>query len=54
MAVVISEVIVGLEGERKLCARFTDPAAALRAWNEAQALSSGVDLVNLEAEECLN
>ena len=43
---------IGLEGETRVCATYADPQDASQAYQRAQALVKGVDLVNLVAEPC--
>jgi hypothetical protein len=48
----MSETRIGLEGERRLCAEFAEPKAAREAWNQANAIVGGLDLIRLEARPC--
>jgi hypothetical protein len=43
---------IGLEGETRLCAEFSDEHAADRFFDQLHRLSLGVDLVNLKKEAC--
>ena len=43
---------IGLEGETRLCAEFSDEKAAERFFNQLHRLSLGVDLVNIKKEAC--
>jgi len=43
---------IGLEGEKRMCVEYEDPADGARAWERASAIVKGVDLVNLVAEPC--
>lgn len=43
---------IGLEGETRLCAEFSDEKAADTLFEQIQRLSLGVDLVNVKRELC--
>lgn len=43
---------IGLEGETRLCAEFSDEQAADTLFEQIQRLSLGVDLVNVKRELC--
>lgn len=43
---------IGLEGETRLCAEFSDEQAADQFFNELHHFSRGVDLVNIKKETC--
>jgi len=43
---------IGLEGETRLCAEFSDEQIADRFFNQLHRLSFGVDLVNMKKEAC--
>lgn len=43
---------IGLEGETRLCAEFSDEQVADRFFNQLHRLSLGVDLVNIKKETC--
>lgn len=43
---------IGLEGETRLCAEFSDEYAADKFFDQLHRLSHGVDLVNIKKEAC--
>jgi hypothetical protein len=43
---------IGLEGETRLCAEFSDEQVADRFFNQIYRFSLGVDLVNMKKETC--
>lgn len=43
---------IGLEGETRLCAEFSDEQTADQFFNELHLFSRGVDLVNMKREPC--
>ncbi len=49
----VHETIIGLEGERRICAEFIDEIAGRKAWIRAEAIVAGVELVNLRVEPCV-
>jgi len=53
VSVIVHETIIGLEGERRICADFIDPEAARIAWERTETIIDGVELVNLRAETCM-
>ena len=52
IVVQTTEVRIGLEGETRLCATFSDHASAVDAWRAIRPIVDGVELINLEAEAC--
>lgn len=50
--VSVAEARIGLEGERRLCARFRDAASAEAALVRLRALSDGVELLDVRAGPC--
>jgi hypothetical protein len=52
LRVHVATARLGLEGETRLCVEYADPAAGGRAYERAQALAKGVELVNLVAGPC--
>jgi hypothetical protein len=48
----ITEERIGLEGETRLCVTFPDAQQAERAEARLQAMTAGVDLLNLTREPC--
>ena len=50
--VTVATARIGLEGETRLCVEYQDPADAVQAYERAQALVKGIDLVNLVAGPC--
>ena len=51
-AVRITEVRIGLEGERRLCAAFADAALANTAWQRVKTIIDRVDLVEIKEDAC--
>lgn len=51
-ALQMSETRIGLEGERRLCAVFADPALADAAWQRIRQIAAGVDLVDISQRPC--
>ena len=43
---------IGLEGETRLCAEFSDERIAEKFFNQLHRLSLGVDLLNVKKETC--
>ena len=43
---------IGLEGETRLCAEFSDEHAADKFFDQLHSLTHGVDLVNIKKEVC--
>lgn len=50
--IVISRFRIGVEGETKLCAEFSDPLLGGRLLAQIRELSRNVDLINVAAESC--
>jgi hypothetical protein len=50
--VEVSDTRIGLEGETRVCAKFTSSDLAGKAWMQMQRLSAGADLVQLKPEKC--
>jgi hypothetical protein len=50
--VSIKQSRIGLEGETRLCADFSDPEAAHKALMALENLAKGVKLVNIRNEPC--
>lgn len=50
----ISTRRLGIEGETRLCAQFTDTAQAQAALRDIRKLASGVELLNVVEEPCAN
>jgi hypothetical protein len=50
--IAISRYRIGLEGETKLCAEFSDPQLGGRLLAQIQDLSRGIDLINVLVESC--
>lgn len=50
--ITITKKRLGLEGETRLCATFTDQSLAKEVMEHIQRFASGVDLVNLIEESC--
>lgn len=48
----IVETRIGLEGERRICARFKNAADAAAAMQELRALATNVELFNVVSEPC--
>jgi hypothetical protein len=51
-AVRVEEQRIGLEGERRLCADFPDPASAEAMAERLRQIAKGVDLMNVAQEPC--
>ncbi len=43
---------IGLEGETRLCVDFTDPTLGGRLFTQANALTQGLELINITNEPC--
>jgi hypothetical protein len=43
---------IGFEGDSRLCVDYSDARDGTRAWERAQAIVKGIELVNLIAEPC--
>ena len=52
VAMTLGTTRIGLEGERKLCVEFEEQAAGGAAFQRAEEIVGGVDLVNLVVEPC--
>ncbi|HSA81495.1 MAG TPA: hypothetical protein VLE23_11795 [Geminicoccaceae bacterium] len=50
--ITVTKERIGLEGETRLCATFTDASVAAEALERVRRLVAGVDLVNLAEEPC--
>ena len=48
----ISEVRIGIEGERKLCVEFTNDGDARRLWTELCEKHADIPLLNIQSEIC--
>jgi hypothetical protein len=51
-ALQMTEARIGIEGERRLCAIFADPALADAAWQRIRQIAAGVDLVDISQRPC--